>query len=60
MRGDDVGYKAKAAQEAPNGNLVDDILNGRFEQHHNEAEDLLGSGIEEFDDDLDHLSWRVW
>ena len=52
MRGDDVGYKVKAAQEAPNGNLVDDILNGRFEQHQNEAEDLLGSGIEEFDDDF--------
>ena len=58
MRGDDVGYQAKVAQEAPNsGNLVDDILNGRFEQHkHNqEVDDLLGSHIEDLDDCLDHL-----
>ena len=31
MRGDDSGYEAKIAQDAPNsGNLVDDILNGNF------------------------------
>ena len=36
MRGEDVGYQAKVAQDAPvSGNLVDDILNGRFEGHHN-------------------------
>ena len=56
MRGDDVGYQAKAAQEAPNGNLVDDILNGQFVVHANEADDLLGSGLEEIDDCLDHLA----
>ena len=34
MRGEDKGYIAKVGQEGPNsGNLVDDILNGRFEQH---------------------------
>ena len=55
MRGEDEGYQAKAAQEAPNGNLVDDILNGRFVEHHNEVDDLLGSGIEEIDDCLDNL-----
>ena len=60
MRGEDEGYQAKVAQEAPNGNLVDDILNGRFVEHHNEVDDLLGSGIEEIDDCLDNLEWRVW
>ena len=53
MRGEENAYQAKVAQEGPNsGNLVDDILNGRFEQHQNEADDLLGSGMDDLDDDL--------
>ena len=66
MRGDDSGYEAKIAQDAPNsGNLVDDILNGNFKGHHNsglqsdqeqlhEGEDLLGGapGIDDTVEDL--------
>ena len=62
MRGEDVGYQAKIAQDAPaSGNLVDDILNGRFEGHHNpegehereeEGEDLLGGGVDDTVEDL--------
>ena len=72
MRGEESGNEAKVAQEAPNsGNLVDDILNGRFEGHHNsgqqseqeplqEGEDLLGGapGIDDTVEDLlDNLHW---
>jgi len=56
MRGADVGSKAKPGQEAPSGNLVDDILNGRFEQHQNEGDDLLGEDAVDDLDDLEHLS----
>ena len=55
MRGED-GPRAKAAQDAPSGNLVDDILNGAVANDHNgESDDLLGGDLDDLDD-LDHLS----
>ena len=54
MRGEDVGYQAKVAQDAPaSGNLVDDILNGRYEGNNpdsrpeSDVDDLLGGGVDD-------------
>ena len=64
MRGEDVGYQAKVAQDAPaSGNLVDDILNGRFDGNpesrpDSDADDLLGGGVDDTVADLlDDLHW---
>lgn len=55
MRGEDFGSRAKPGHEAPSGNLVDDILSGRFEQQHNEGDDLLGEDPIDDLEDLEHL-----
>ena len=55
MRGQEHATQAKAAQDGPTGNLVDDILAGASYDHP-EADDLLGGELDEDLDDLDHLN----
>ena len=55
-RGDDVAIKAKVGQDAPSGNLVDDILAGAVHSHDAEVDDLLGDDLGAELHDLDHLN----
>ena len=55
MRGQEHATLAKAGQDGPTGNLVDDIL-ASASYDHPESDDLLGGELDEDLDDLDHLN----